>query len=282
MSDTLAAVDVGTNSLHLVVARTTDGDRFEVISREKEMVRLGSGSTDMKELADDAIDRAVDALARFRQIADSHGAPLRAVATSAVREADNRKVLLKRARKEADVDIEVVSGVEEARLIHLGVLQALELYDGLPSRLLLDREVVERPRFPERLGAERQRIGVEDIDAVLIEVGGEAKALDDLEMAVDAGRRAAFVARMLRRDLDRHLGAARDMRTDHGLVERRRQVVDIAHEEVLTAGCHECVEHAGVAKGVAEITVTGRVEHRPSARIERDPSLRRQAHRHAL
>lgn len=134
MPDTLAAVDVGTNSLHLVVARTTDGDRFEVISREKEMVRLGSGSSEMKELTPDAIDRAVAALGRFRKIADSHGAPLRAVATSAVREAENRKELLRRARKEAGVDIEVVSGVEEARLIHLGVLQALEVYD---RRLLL-------------------------------------------------------------------------------------------------------------------------------------------------
>ncbi|HEX2576940.1 MAG TPA: hypothetical protein VHK88_11375, partial [Aquihabitans sp.] len=70
MPQTLAAVDVGTNSLHLVVARTTHGDRFEVVAREKEMVRLGSGSTDMKELAPDAVDRAVAALGRFRRIAD--------------------------------------------------------------------------------------------------------------------------------------------------------------------------------------------------------------------
>ncbi len=134
MPETLAAVDVGTNSLHLVVARTTEGDRFEVLTREKEMVRLGAGSADMKELGADAMDRAVAALDRFRRIADSHGAPMRAVATSAVREADNREVLLHRAQEEAGVDIEVVSGVEEARLIHLGVLQGLEVYD---RRLLL-------------------------------------------------------------------------------------------------------------------------------------------------
>jgi exopolyphosphatase/guanosine-5'-triphosphate,3'-diphosphate pyrophosphatase len=134
VADTVAAVDVGTNSLHLVVARTTEGDRFEVLTREKEMVRLGSGSTDMKELAADAIDRAVAALDRYRRLADTYDAPLRAVATSAVREADNRDVLLRRAHDEAGVEVEVVSGVEEARLIHLGVLQALEVYD---SRLLL-------------------------------------------------------------------------------------------------------------------------------------------------
>lgn len=134
VSETLAAVDVGTNSLHLVIARTTGGDRFEVIAREKEMVRLGSGAADMVELAPDAIDRAVAALGRFARLAESQGASLRAVATSAVREAQNRGVLLQRARDEAGVDIEVVSGVEEARLIHLGVLQGLEVFD---RRLLL-------------------------------------------------------------------------------------------------------------------------------------------------
>jgi exopolyphosphatase/guanosine-5'-triphosphate,3'-diphosphate pyrophosphatase len=134
VSETLAAIDVGTNSLHLVVARATEGGGFEVVTREKEMVRLGSGGADMRRLADEAIDRAVLALGRFRRIADSHGAPLRAVATSAVREADNREELLRRAKDEAGVEVEVVSGVEEARLIHLGVLQALEVYD---RRLLL-------------------------------------------------------------------------------------------------------------------------------------------------
>ena len=134
VAETLAAVDVGTNSLHLVVARTTEGGGFEVVAREKEMVRLGSGGADMKELAPDAIDRAVAALDRFRRIAESHDAPMRAVATSAVREAENRRQLLDRAEAEAGVEVEVVSGTEEARLIHLGVLQALEVYD---RRMLL-------------------------------------------------------------------------------------------------------------------------------------------------
>lgn len=134
MPETLAAVDVGTNSLHLVVARTTDGGRFEVVAREKEMVRLGSGSSDMMALTPEAMDRAVAALDRFRRIAETHGAPLRAVATSAVREADNREVFLHRAEAEAGVEVEVISGIEEARLIHLGVLQSVEVFD---RRLLL-------------------------------------------------------------------------------------------------------------------------------------------------
>jgi exopolyphosphatase / guanosine-5'-triphosphate,3'-diphosphate pyrophosphatase len=126
---TLAAIDIGTNSVHLVVARAVDADRFEILAREKDMVRLGSGGGEMKRLEPDAIDRGVAALGRHRAIAEALGAPVRAVATSAVREAANRHEFLRRAREEAGVIVEVISGFEEARLIHLGVLQALPVYD---------------------------------------------------------------------------------------------------------------------------------------------------------
>lgn len=129
MNDTLAAVDIGTNSIHLVVARFGEGTQFEVIAREKESVRLGSSSGDMKRLTDDAIDRGIDALRRFRQIADISDATIYAVATSAVREAENAQTFIDRAREEAGIDVNVISGVEEARLIHLGVLQAVPAFD---------------------------------------------------------------------------------------------------------------------------------------------------------
>ncbi len=133
-STALAALDIGTNSLHLVVARPVGGDRFETLTRERDMVRLGHGGGDMKELDADAIDRGVAALQRMRRIVDSYGATVRAVATSAVREAANAQEFLCRARDDAGVDIEVISGVEEARLIQLGVLQAVPVFD---QRLLL-------------------------------------------------------------------------------------------------------------------------------------------------
>jgi exopolyphosphatase / guanosine-5'-triphosphate,3'-diphosphate pyrophosphatase len=136
-AETLAAIDIGTNSVHGVVARLTPGEggpRFEVLEREKELVRLGSSGGDMRQLSDDAMDRAVAALARFRQVAEVHDAPITAVATSAVREAENRDLFLDRAWTEAGVHVDVVSGVEEARLIHLGVLQSVPVFD---QRLLL-------------------------------------------------------------------------------------------------------------------------------------------------
>jgi exopolyphosphatase/guanosine-5'-triphosphate,3'-diphosphate pyrophosphatase len=127
-TSTLAAADIGTNSIHLVVARV-DGDHFEVLEREREMVRLGSGAGDMKQLSPDAMDRGIEVLDRFRQVAAIHGARLRAVATSAVREAANRTVFIHRAWAEAGVVVEVISGFEEARLIHLGAIQAVPVFD---------------------------------------------------------------------------------------------------------------------------------------------------------
>ena len=126
----IAAIDVGTNSFHLVVASVDADGHFEVLTREREPVRLGSGPEDMKRLAPDAMDRGISVLGRMRRIAIHAGATsITAVATSAVREADNRTEFTERARAEAEVDIEVVSGVEEARLIHLGVLGAVPLLD---------------------------------------------------------------------------------------------------------------------------------------------------------
>ncbi len=132
----LAAIDIGTNSFHLLVAQPVGEQRFEVLDREKDMVRLGSGPGDMKRLEPDAIDRGVAALDRFRRIAAISGADIHAVATSAVREAENRNEFLDRARDEAGVHVEVISGAEEARLIHLGVLQSVPVSDR--RVLLLD------------------------------------------------------------------------------------------------------------------------------------------------
>ena len=69
----IAAIDIGTNSIHMVIARQLDGGTPEILGREKDPVRLGRGSTDMKRLEADAIDRAVATLARFGQQPSSLG-----------------------------------------------------------------------------------------------------------------------------------------------------------------------------------------------------------------
>ena len=131
----IAAIDIGTNSIHMVVAKVSTSG-FEVITREKDNTRLGEGGGDMKMLSPEAIERGIAALRNMRRIADAHRASVFAVATSAVREAKNSADFVDRAANEAGIDIEVISGVEEARLIHLGVLQALPLSDK--RALLID------------------------------------------------------------------------------------------------------------------------------------------------
>ena len=70
----LAAIDIGTNSIHLVVARLVDGDRFETLTTEREMVRLGSGGGDMKLLTPEALRRGLSCLTRMKGIADGFDA----------------------------------------------------------------------------------------------------------------------------------------------------------------------------------------------------------------
>ena len=116
--------------MHLVVARLGEQGGFEMLTSEKEMVRLGQGGGEMKQLAPEAIDRGIAALSRMAKVAASFGeVQLVAVATSAVREATNKADFIDRARDEVGIEVEVISGFEEARLIHLGVLQALPVFD---------------------------------------------------------------------------------------------------------------------------------------------------------
>lgn len=126
----IAAIDIGTNSFHLIVVKTDSDGNFDIIDREKEVIRLGEGNPgDIKTILRHSIERAVTALKRFKGIADSHNANIRAVATSAVREALNGEDFIATVLKETGIEIEVVSGHEEARLIYLGILKAVPIYD---------------------------------------------------------------------------------------------------------------------------------------------------------
>ncbi len=130
----LAAIDLGTNSFHIVIVRVKLDGTLEYLNKEKESVRLGSGSSDYATVQSDAMDRGIACLKRFKTLADSYQAEVRAVATSALREAENRNEFLDRAEKEVGIKIQVISGNEEARLIYLGILQGLPLFE---KRILL-------------------------------------------------------------------------------------------------------------------------------------------------
>jgi len=127
--ETLAAIDVGTNSFHLIVVRLLGENRFSVIAKEKIVVRLGESASQIKHLGEEAMNRGVEAMNLFALVAARTGARVRAVATSAVREASNGDEFVERVREAAGIDIEVISGPEEARLIYLGVMQALPVFN---------------------------------------------------------------------------------------------------------------------------------------------------------
>ncbi len=225
--EVLAAIDIGTNSVHLVVARVTGPHAMEVLGREKEMVRLGSGAGDLKHLADDAMDRGIQALARFREMAEAYGAPVTAVATSAVREAENRQVFLDRALDEAGVEVEVISGFEEARLIHLGVLQAVPVFDqqllvcdigGGSTELLVGRQGESLAARSLKMGAIRMTRRFFDADKI------PSGAVDSCRRYVRANL-AAFGREVRRLGFDVAVGSSGTMATLAAMAVARKEGV---------------------------------------------------------
>ncbi|MGE0060031.1 MAG: Ppx/GppA phosphatase family protein [Dehalococcoidia bacterium] len=125
---TVGFIDIGTNSIRLLVVRLHRNRAYTVIHQLKETVRLGEDAFRHQHLRVDAMDRAVAVLRQFAMLARAAGAgEIIAVATAATREAENQRVFLDRLRDEADLDVHVISGLEEARLIYAGVASGLHL-----------------------------------------------------------------------------------------------------------------------------------------------------------
>jgi exopolyphosphatase / guanosine-5'-triphosphate,3'-diphosphate pyrophosphatase len=116
----IAAIDIGTNSIHMIVVQVRPDLSFEVIDREKDMVRLGAGGLDGRSLTPTAMAAALQTLSKFKRLAESHKVDeIVAAATSATREADNGGDFIAEVDRETSIRIKVISGTEEARLIHL-------------------------------------------------------------------------------------------------------------------------------------------------------------------
>jgi exopolyphosphatase/guanosine-5'-triphosphate,3'-diphosphate pyrophosphatase len=127
----LAAIDIGTNSVHMIVVQVRPDLSFEVIDREKDMVRLGAGGLDGRRLTDAAVSAALIALAKFRRIAQSHQVDeILAAATSATREAENAGEFLAAIQSRTGIRARVISGIEEARLIHRAAVYGVDVAGG--------------------------------------------------------------------------------------------------------------------------------------------------------
>jgi exopolyphosphatase / guanosine-5'-triphosphate,3'-diphosphate pyrophosphatase len=133
----IAAIDIGTNSVHMVVVRiVADLPAFSIIAREKETVRLGDRDPLTGNLTPEAIKRAINALQRCQEVAKSLNAQqIFAVATSAVRESPNGNEFVRSIETELGLAVNIISGQEEARRIYLGVLSGVE-FNNTPHLII--------------------------------------------------------------------------------------------------------------------------------------------------
>lgn len=161
----LAAIDIGSNSIKLAVVDAAASDSFAVLAREKEVIRLGHETLANGRLSPEAIDRAINCIQRFRTTAEARQAEvIIAVATASVREANNSAYFIKQVEKKTGVRVEILSGVEEARLIGLaashgcaarGVTNMNIDIGGGSTEISLFRDATPLSLFSVKLGAVR-------------------------------------------------------------------------------------------------------------------------------
>ena len=134
----VATIDIGTNSTHLLIAKLEPKlNTFSIELAEKSTTRLGERDPDTGELTSLAMNRAFATLKRFKDLSESYKVEsLIIAATSAVREAPNGKIFISEIKKKIGLDVELISGAEEARLIYLGVLSGMQF--GNKPHLVLD------------------------------------------------------------------------------------------------------------------------------------------------
>jgi exopolyphosphatase/guanosine-5'-triphosphate,3'-diphosphate pyrophosphatase len=195
-SDTLAAVDLGSNSFHLVVAARV-GDELRIVDRRRERVALADGLDSRKLLNGETQERALACVERFgERLRGIPGGNVRAVGTSALRVARNARPFLARAGELLGRPVEVISGSEEARLIYLGV--AHDLSDDARRRLVVDigggsTECILGERF-EALRTDSLHMGCVNYSNRFFPGG---------ELSPEAMERAVIAARLEVRSLER-------------------------------------------------------------------------------
>ncbi len=203
----IAAIDIGTNSVHMVVVRiVADLPAFSIIAREKETVRLGDRDPQTGNLTPEAIGRAFGALKRCQEVDKSLNAQqIIAVATSAVREAPNGNDFVRSIEAELGLAVNLISGQEEARRIYLGVLSGVEFNDrphviidigGGSTELILGDSHQPRTLSSTKIGAVRLTAEfitsnpVTDRDFIYLQAfvrGQLERAIDDIKANLQPG-----------------------------------------------------------------------------------------------
>jgi exopolyphosphatase/guanosine-5'-triphosphate,3'-diphosphate pyrophosphatase len=160
----LAAIDIGSNSIKLIVVEAAGSDSFAVLARDKEVVRLGRDTLRQGFLDRAAIERAAETIKRFRSMAEARRAErVLAIATASVREAANAAEFIAEVERRSGVRVEILSGIEEARLIGVAASFGCVLVAGAPlinvdigggsTEVSLMRDGVPRELVSVKLGA---------------------------------------------------------------------------------------------------------------------------------
>jgi exopolyphosphatase / guanosine-5'-triphosphate,3'-diphosphate pyrophosphatase len=127
---TVAFMDIGTNSIRLLLVRLHPNHSYTILTELRQIVRLGDGEFASQHLQPAAMERTILVAKEFAELARANGADdIVAVATAATREADNQDDFVKRLQAEAQFEVRVIAGLEEARLIYLGVSHGIHLGD---------------------------------------------------------------------------------------------------------------------------------------------------------
>jgi exopolyphosphatase / guanosine-5'-triphosphate,3'-diphosphate pyrophosphatase len=182
----LAAIDVGTNAARIKIARVRDG-RLEVVHAERAAVEPGEGVFERGMMAPAVIERLCAAISDFAEASRFHGAVARAVATSALRTARNRAQVVARVRRATGVTLEIIDGIEEARLTALGVLAGrgddertlcIDVGGGSTEIMLGEGEELVAARSVELGGVRLRQEVADDVDALRAAARASLRALD--------------------------------------------------------------------------------------------------------
>jgi exopolyphosphatase/guanosine-5'-triphosphate,3'-diphosphate pyrophosphatase len=123
----LAIIDMGTNTFHLLMVKV-ENETFEIFHKEKIAVKIGANGINQGHINDEAIKRCISALKSFKKHIDTADVQdIYAIATSAIRNAENQQLLLQKIKEEVGIEPRVISGMEEAAYIHYGVCKALKI-----------------------------------------------------------------------------------------------------------------------------------------------------------
>lgn len=166
----IAAIDLGSNSFHMVVVEVNASGGFHVVAAEKKMVRLGAGTVARGRLSAAAMRQGLEVLREYKRLAEAQGAEkILAVATSAIREAANGEEFLRRVGREIRIWPRAITGETEARFIYLAALHSIHL-EGQRALVLRERLVAAdlhgRLKLP---GIDAQRADIIVAGAVILD-----------------------------------------------------------------------------------------------------------------